>query len=97
MASFVLQAFKAGVAPLSIDFADEQSAYAETMRMQKSGAVVKLVRTKDQKILFDTTKGVEPGLAPKRAPRSKLLPTLAFVAIAAGVAIAFGMAFLTRH
>jgi hypothetical protein len=97
MASFVLQAFKAGVAPHSIDFADEQSAYAETMRLQKSGAVVKLVRTKDQKVLFDTTKGAEPGLPPPRVKRSKLWPTLIFVAIAAGVAIAFGMAFLHRH
>jgi hypothetical protein len=97
MASFVLQAFKAGVAPLSIDFADEQSAYAETMRLQKSGAVVKLVRTRDQKVLFDTTKGAEPGLPPPRVKRSKLWPTLIFVAIAAGVAIAFGMAFLNRH
>jgi hypothetical protein len=95
--SFVLQAFKAGVAPLSIDFADEQAAYAETMRLQKSGAVVKLVRTKDQKVLFDTTKGAEPGLPPPRAKRSKLLPLLAFAAIAAGVVIAFGMAFLKRH
>jgi hypothetical protein len=97
MASFVLQAFKAGVAPLSIDFAAEQSAYAETMRLQKSGAVVKLVRTKDQKVLFDTTKGAEPGLPPPRVKRSKLWPTLIFVAISAGVAIAFGMAFLHRH
>ena len=97
MASFVLQAFKAGVAPLSIDFADEQAAYAETMRLQKAGSVVKLVRTKDQKILFDTTKGAEPGLAAPRAKRSKLLPTLVFCAIAAGVAIAFAMAFLNRH
>jgi len=97
MASFVLQAFRAGVAPQSIDFADEQSAYAETMRMQKSGAVVKLVRTKDQKVLFDTTKGAEPGLAPKREKRSKLLPMLVFFAIAAGVAIAFALAFFNRH
>lgn len=98
MATFTLQAFKAGVAPRSLDFADEQSAYAETMRLQKSGAVdsVKLVRTKDQKVLFDTTKGIEPGIVP-RAKRSKLLPTLIFAAIAAGVAIAFGLAFLNRH
>lgn len=97
MASFVLQAFRAGVAPVSIDFADEQSAYAETMRLQKSGAVVKLVRTKDKKILFDTTNGAEPGLPPPRAKRSKLLPTLVFLAISAGVVIAFALAFLNRH
>ncbi len=97
MASFVLQAFKEGLAPLSMDFSDEQSAYAETMRMQKGGAVVKLVRTKDQKILFDTTNGAEPGLPPPRVKRSKLVPLLVFVAIAAGIAIAFGMAFLKPH
>ncbi len=98
MASFTLQAFKAGVAPRSVDFADEKTAYAETMRLQKSGSVdaLKLVRIKDQKVLFDTTKGVEPGLAPLRAKRSKLLPTLIFVAISAGVVIAFGLAFLHR-
>jgi len=97
MASFVLQAFRAGVAPLSIDFADEQAAYAETMRLQKGGAVVKLMRTKDQKILFDTTNGAEPGLPPLRPKRSKLAPALAFVAIAAGIMIAFGMAFFKGH
>lgn len=99
MTSFVLQAFKAGVAPRSVDFVDEQSAYAETMRLQKSGSVdsVKLVRTKDQKVLFDTTKGFEPGLAPQRPKRSKLLPMLIFVAISLGVVIAFGVAFLNRH
>jgi hypothetical protein len=99
MASFTLQAFKSGVAPRSLDFADEQSAYAETMRLQKSGTVdsVKLVRTKDQKVLFDTTKGVEPGIAPPRAKRSKLVPTLVFVAISLGVVIAFAVAFLRGH
>jgi hypothetical protein len=99
MASFTLQAFKAGVAPRSVEFADEQSAYAETMRLQKSGTVdsVKLVRVKDQKILFDTTKGVEPGLAPVRKKRSKLLPLLVFGAIALGAVIAFTVAFLNKH
>ena len=99
MTSFTLQAFKAGTAPRSVDFADEKSAYAETMRLQKSGTVdsVKLVRTKDQKILFDTTKGIEPGLAPRRPKRSKLVPTLVFGAISLGAAIAFALAFLRGH
>ncbi len=99
MASFTLQAFKAGVAPRNLDFADEQSAYAETMRLQKSGTVdsVKLVRTKDQKVLFDTTKGVEPGVAPPRAKRSKLVPALVFAAISFGIVIAFAVAFLRGH
>ena len=97
MASFTLQAFKAGVAPRSVDFADEQSAYAETMRLQRSGTVdaLKLVRTKDQKVLFDTTKGAEPGLPPLRVKRSKL-PLLAIVAVILGIGIAFGLAFLKK-
>lgn len=97
MASFTLQAFKAGVAPRSVDFADEQTAYAETMRLQRSGTVdaLKLVRTKDQKVLFDTTKGAAPGLAPLRAKRSKL-PLLAVVAVILGIGLAFGLAFLKR-
>jgi len=93
-AAFTLQAFKAGSAPRSVEFPDEQTAYAETMRLQKSGSVdsVKLVRTKDQKVLFDTTKGLEPGLKPKRSP----LILLVFVAIALGVVIAFAAAFFHR-
>jgi len=97
-AAFTLQAFKAGAAPRSVEFPDEQTAYAETMRLQKSGMVdsVKLVRTKDQKVLFDTTNGIEPGAPIAREKRSKLLPTLAFVGIALGVALAFAAAFFRR-
>ncbi|HLZ64931.1 MAG TPA: hypothetical protein VKQ29_01810 [Aliidongia sp.] len=92
MASFTLQAFKAGVAPHTVDFADERSAYAETMRLQKSGTVdsVKLIRTKDQKVLFDTTKGVVPKIRPKRSKA----PMLAVAAVALGAIIAFVLAFL---
>jgi predicted lipoprotein len=94
MASFTLQAFKAGAAPRSFEFADEQTAYAETMRLQRSGSVdaLRLVRTKDQKVLFDTTKGGK--LARKK--RSKL-PLLALAAIVVGIAIAFAGAFLKGH
>jgi hypothetical protein len=95
MASFTLQTFKAGTAPRNFEFADEQSAYAETMRLQKSGTVdaLRLMRTKDQKVLFDTTKATKPAAAAKRSK----LPLLAVAAVAAGIAIAFGIAFLTRH
>ncbi|HEV2676953.1 MAG TPA: hypothetical protein VGV37_20665 [Aliidongia sp.] len=99
MASFTLQAFKAGVAPRSVEFADEQTAYAETMRLQRSGTVdsLKLVRIKDQKVLFDTTKGVEAGLPPLRAKRSKLVPLLVILALVLGIGIAFALALLKRH
>ena len=89
MASFTLQTFKAGLASRSLDFADEQSAYAETMRLQKSGTVdsVKLIRVKDQKVLFDTTRGMA------EARRSRLVPAL----LSAGVLLGVVLALLTRR
>jgi hypothetical protein len=95
MTLFTLQAFKTGGSLQSISFADEQSAYAETMRLQKSGSfdAVKLVRTdgKSQKVLFDTT-GKGAGDAHRRP--SKLLPVLLVGAVLMGAAIAFGVALL---
>jgi hypothetical protein len=97
-AAFTLQAFKAGAALRSVEFPDEKTAYAETMRLQKSGLVdsLKLIRTKDQKVLFDTTKGVDFSAPQAREKRSKLLPTLAFLGIALGVVLAFAAAFFRR-
>jgi hypothetical protein len=98
MAAFTLQSFKAGQAPRSVEFADEQSAYSETMRLQRSGTVdaLTLTRVKDRKVLFDTTNGAPPGLALLPAKRSKL-PLLAVAAIAMGFVIALALAFFKHR
>jgi hypothetical protein len=96
VATYTLRAFKGGGSPQSQNFDNEQAAYAETMRLQKSGSydAVMLVRVdgKQEKTLFDTTGGAKP-----KQKRSKLLPILLILAVIVGTLVAFAIVKVRGH